>query len=126
MSASLLIGQDFVLIFVGSCASVGSGLDDPLTGRALRPHRPQQGIASPPGDSGLSKEGVTSPPQALGLCWSGKASQRPGPIGSPDKGRVIKQKSHKCHCILLGVLPALEDQLFLVYGQLSQDCCCSP
>lgn len=59
-------------------------------------------------DSGLPKAGVTAtpPPRPLGLRWSGKASQRPGPCGSSGEGRIIKQKSHKCRCILPGVLPA--------------------
>ena len=49
-------------------------------------------------------------PQPLPDPWDSthlqRPSQSPGPLSCPEELRVIKQKSHKCLCILLAVLPA--------------------
>ena len=81
---------------------------------------------------GLLEEGPTIPlplPIPLLDSWDSARLQRPsqslGPLSCPEELRVIKQKSHKCLCILLALLPACRSIISGLWTTYP-GCCWSP
>lgn len=88
MREPLLVSQDFVLIFVGSCGSVGSGPDYPSTGRAPRPPQtPARNCRSSRGLRALQGRGdLPIPVPETLLVWKSKPAPRAHRLPRRGKG----------------------------------------